>query len=322
MHCILHHDLPGSYISNQHHSSSYQVLMLGLNRLSKGIDGFELATAPHSKFVQHNQSPLEDHELEGGFDFGLHQRNSFLKAEMGMKTPKTTKTGTTIVGIIYANGVILGADTRATEGQIVADKNCDKIHYLSPMMYCAGAGTAADTEHTTSLTRSKLALHALNQGRQPRVSTAMTMLKQYLFKYQGHIGAALIIGGMDFSGPFVTMGSGSLAAMSVLESGWHPSLTREQGIELVCAAVKAGIFNDLGSGSNVDIMVMEQGQREAIHLRGFECPNPRSEKQRSYRFPKGTTPLLGNNNNKEWIEVREPKERSESSSTMDVSDDQ
>ena len=29
------------------------------------------------------------------------------------------------------DGVILGADTRATEGMIVADKNCSKIHYIS-----------------------------------------------------------------------------------------------------------------------------------------------------------------------------------------------
>lgn len=49
----------------------------------------------------------------------------------GFKAPKATKTGTTIVGIIYKDGVILGADTRATEGDIVADKNCEKIHYLA-----------------------------------------------------------------------------------------------------------------------------------------------------------------------------------------------
>jgi len=32
--------------------------------------------------------------------------------------------------------VILGADTRATEGPIVADKNCGKIHYMAPNIYC------------------------------------------------------------------------------------------------------------------------------------------------------------------------------------------
>lgn len=54
--------------------------------------------------------------------------------QQGFKTPKAIKTGTTIVGIIFKDGVILGADTRATEGPIVADKNCEKIHYLAKNM--------------------------------------------------------------------------------------------------------------------------------------------------------------------------------------------
>ena len=48
--------------------------------------------------------------------------------------------------------MILGADTRATEGPIVADKNCEKIHYMAPNIYCCGAGTAADTEAVTGMT--------------------------------------------------------------------------------------------------------------------------------------------------------------------------
>lgn len=71
--------------------------------------------------------------------------------------PKATKTGTTIVGIIFKDGVILGersldlwkfwnvfmtdfvvvisgADTRATSGNIVSDKNCEKIHFLAKNM--------------------------------------------------------------------------------------------------------------------------------------------------------------------------------------------
>ena len=46
--------------------------------------------------------------------------------------PMATKTGTTIVGLVYKDGVVLGADTRATGGSEVADKNCEKIHYLAP----------------------------------------------------------------------------------------------------------------------------------------------------------------------------------------------
>lgn len=57
-------------------------------------------------------------------------RNAYLEGQ-GFAVPKAVKTGTTIAGIVYKDGVILGADTRATEGNIVADKNCSKIHYLT-----------------------------------------------------------------------------------------------------------------------------------------------------------------------------------------------
>ena len=48
--------------------------MLGLDRLSRTVDGFEFATASHSEFPQYRQSLLEDHELEGAFDLSLYQR--------------------------------------------------------------------------------------------------------------------------------------------------------------------------------------------------------------------------------------------------------
>lgn len=134
-------------------------------------------------------------QRKGGFSFENYKRNQNLNLSTA------TKTGTTIVGLIYKDGIVLGADTRATAGPIVQDKNCEKIHYLAPNMYCCGAGTAADTEFSTALISSNLELHRLQTGRQARVVTAMTMLKQMLFKYQGHIGAALVLGGFDINGP-------------------------------------------------------------------------------------------------------------------------
>ena len=62
--------------------------------------------------------------------FSPLRRNKVL-AGKGAKIPRAKKTGTTIVGVVYADGVVLGADTRATEGDTVADKNCDKIHYIA-----------------------------------------------------------------------------------------------------------------------------------------------------------------------------------------------
>lgn len=59
---------------------------------------------------------------------------------------KFKKTGTTIVGVLCPEGVILAADTRATMG-FVAEKNCRKIHYIAPKMRSCGAGTAADLQY-------------------------------------------------------------------------------------------------------------------------------------------------------------------------------
>lgn len=65
----------------------------------------------------------------------------------------------------YKDGIVLGSDTRATSGSIVADKNCRKFHYLAPNVYGLGAGTAADTEWTTLKLSAELDLMRLNTGR-------------------------------------------------------------------------------------------------------------------------------------------------------------
>ena len=131
------------------------------------------------------------------------------------------------------------------------------------------------------------------------------MLKQHLFRYQGHIGAYLVVAGVDPTGahlftvhahgstdklPYVTMGSGSLAAMSVFETQWKSKLTREEAIKLAADAIQAGIFNDLGSGSNVDVCVITE--EKTTLMRNYITPNVREQKQRNYRFKRGTTAVL------------------------------
>ena len=240
-----------------------------------------------------------------GLSFDNYQRNQYICSK-GHAQPKATSTGTTIVGCKFKGGVVIAADTRATAGNIVADKNCEKLHRLAPRIWCAGAGTAADTEMVTQLIALNLELHAMWQDRQPRVITALTMLKQHLFKYQGYLGAYLICAGVDPTGAhlmsvqahgstdigeYQSLGSGSLAAMAVLETKWRPDLTRQEAIELASEAIEAGIWNDLGSGSNVDVCVMEVG-KDAELLRNYKEPNVRAAKQRFYKFERGTTAVL------------------------------
>lgn len=241
----------------------------------------------------------------GGFTFDLCNRNALLE-QKGVQAPGFTKTGTTIAGIVFKDGVVLGADTRSTAGTVVADKNCEKIHYIAPNIYCCGAGTAADTENVTGMISSSLELHRYATGRDTRVITAMTLLKSHLFRYQGHVSAALVLGGVDFTGPhlftvyphgstdslpFCTMGSGSLNAMAVFEAGFRDDMERQEAVDLVAQAIRSGVYNDLGSGSNVDICIITKGGVE--YLRNYQYLQGRTyEMKYPPKFPAGTTVVL------------------------------
>lgn len=106
-------------------------------------------------------------------------------------------------------------------------------------MYCCGAGTAADCEHTTEMISAQLELIRLNRGRECRVVNAVTLLCNHLFYYGGYIGAYIIIGGVDCKGPhlvnisadghsawtpFYSTGSGSLAAGAMLETYYKDNM--------------------------------------------------------------------------------------------------
>ncbi|KAL8135051.1 hypothetical protein AgCh_009896 [Apium graveolens] len=89
-------------------------------------------------------------------------------------------------------------------------------------------------------------------------------VKNFLVLYQGHVSAALVLDGVDVTGPhlhiiyphgstdslpFAIMGSGSLAAMAVFKSRYAEGINRDDGVALVRDDIRSGIFNDLGSGT-------------------------------------------------------------------------
>merc|ERR1712217_869739 len=152
---------------------------------------------------------------------------------------------------------------------------------------------------------SQMELHRMATATQPRVCTVVRRLSSMLFRYQGYIGCALVLGGVDVTGPhlyqiyphgstdmlpFTTMGSGSLAAMAILESEYKEDMTIEEGKNLVAKAIRGGIFNDLGSGGNVDVCVITKDEGGVI-LRNMEKPNEKKKPQFK-GFAKGITPIL------------------------------
>merc|ERR1712173_556702 len=91
--------------------------------------------------------------------------------------------------------------------------------------------------------------------------------------------------------PYTSMGSGSLAATAILEEGWKPDMEEEDAKKLVRDAIAAGIINDMGSGSNVDIAVIKPGD-DITYFRPYEVVVKNGERKKEYTNAKGTTPLL------------------------------
>lgn len=223
--------------------------------------------------------------------------------------------------MVFDGGVVLAADTRAT-GELVVDKNCEKLQRLAPNIYSAGAGTAADCRMLAREVSAQLELLRLNmQQQEPKVITAVTILKRKLFQHQGHLEAALILGGVNNgrgylfpiaphgssdSTCYCSQGSGMLAAMAVLESRYKDDLTMQEAMAICSDAILAGIFNDLGSGSNVDLVVITPQGTQV--LRSYKQPNQLAPLKatvrlpsHAFRFPVGTTKFLS-----ETVEVFAP----------------
>lgn len=245
-----------------------------------------------------------DKLYKGGFDFSNAARNAALLPadELGKHF---TKTGTTIVGVKCREGVVLAADTRATQAQ-VADKNCEKIHFIAPNITCCGAGTAADNDYYTKKLSAELKLLRMNYDRESRVSTLVARAATHLFRHGGQIGVYLIIAGFDAQGPhlcqvsatgyanydnFMSMGSGSVAAYGVLEPHYRDDLSLEEARLLAVEAVRAGILYDLGSGSNIDYVLLTRGKtdyhRNAVQVGRREVPKPTP-----YAFLRDNIPVL------------------------------
>uniref|UniRef100_A0A915PXB2 proteasome endopeptidase complex n=1 Tax=Setaria digitata TaxID=48799 RepID=A0A915PXB2_9BILA len=240
------------------------------------------------------------------FDFSNCARNMALEA-MGVKPPTMKSTGTTIVAVTYKDGLVMGADSRATAGNIIADKHCEKVHKLTDSIYACGAGTAADLDQVTKMLSAQLRLLELNTGKKARVVTALRRAKQHLFSHMGYVGSYLLIGGVDPTGPhlyqcsangytqskpFAAEGSGSYAATTVLERDFKTDMTQEEAVCLVQRALEAGMHGDNYSGNSLNFVIITP---ETAVFKGpiipHFCVRPEPV-ELDYKFKLGSTKVL------------------------------
>ena len=68
------------------------------------------------------------------------------------------KTGTTTVALLCKDGVVMGADKRATSGYIVAHKKFDKIINITDSIAVTVAGTVSDVQLLAKYIKAELKL--------------------------------------------------------------------------------------------------------------------------------------------------------------------
>ena len=193
---------------------------------------------------------------------------------------RRVETGTTTIGVVCRDGVILASDTRATAGHLVAHKKAKKIHKIDDHLAMTIAGGLADAQWTVEILRANSRLYRLEVGRPMPVRSAAVLLANLLFRQRLFpLLTQLLVGGHDDTGfhvycldPFgslteeecVATGSGSFIAYGVLE----PAYSREKSVKdllpVVVRAVSSAMKRDVATGDSFDVAVItrEEGYRE------------------------------------------------------------
>merc|ERR1712107_828443 len=114
-----------------------------------------------------------------------------------MKPEAAVKTGTTIMAVVYDGGVVMGADTRTSTGEYVANRASRKISKVHDKIFVCRCGSAADTQALTGFVQHYLGMHAVELGAQPTVNTAANLFKLIAYQNKDNLMAGLIIAGFD-----------------------------------------------------------------------------------------------------------------------------
>ncbi|MEM0230616.1 MAG: proteasome subunit beta [Candidatus Woesearchaeota archaeon] len=203
-----------------------------------------------------------------------------------MESENVIKTGTTTVGIVCKDGIVLAADKRATAGYLIASKKTEKIHQISENIAVTMAGTASDAQLLVKIARAELKLKALRTGQEISVKEAANLISRLVYdnirKFSSIPGISqFILAGKDSKGfglydlfpdgtieeceDYMASGSGSVMAFGVLETLYRKGMSIDEGIKLAVKCLNAAIQRDIASGSGFDVVtITNEGVKKVL----------------------------------------------------------
>ncbi len=192
---------------------------------------------------------------------------------------KLTLKGTTTIGVVCKDGVILASDTRVTMGFYVAHKHGKKVYQIDEHLAMTIAGNVADAQMAVDLLSANARLYRVNLGRRLPVNSAARFLANLLFSARYvPLMAQVLVGGVDDTGPHlfsidpfgslteekvVSTGSGSPVAYGVLEDKFQEGAAVSEMLPVIVKAVNASMKRDAASGDSFNVAVIdEKGYRD------------------------------------------------------------
>jgi proteasome beta subunit len=187
------------------------------------------------------------------------------------------KHGTTTVGIICKDGVVLGADKRATAGYLIANKKTKKINKITEYIAVTMAGSASEAQFLIKLSQAELLLKKLRSNTKPSVREAANLMGRMVYTNIRRMSmfpgiAHFVLGGFDDSGfylfdlfpdgtidevdDFISSGSGSVMAYGVLETLYKKDMSLDEGVKLAVKCISAAIQRDIASGNGVEVVTI------------------------------------------------------------------
>lgn len=187
--------------------------------------------------------------------------------------------GTTTIGLVCKNSVVLASDTRVTMGSYVAHKHGKKIYKIDDHLAMTISGGVADAQRTVDILKINAQLYKLNMDRPMPVSSAARLIANLLFSSRyAPLIAQVLIGGMDDTGPHVfsldpfgslteekcvATGSGSPIAYGILEDRFKENLSAKEVLPVIVKAVDSAMKRDTASGDSFNVAVIDvKGYRE------------------------------------------------------------
>ncbi len=204
---------------------------------------------------------------------------------------KGMETGTTTMGIVCKDGIVLAADKRATSGYLIAWKKFDKIVPITENIATTVAGTVSDVQLLTKYLKAELKLKDIRTGRETTVKEAANLLANFVYnnirRYSIIPGIShFVIGGKDSSGfhlydlspdgsivevdDYISSGSGSVMAFGVLETLYKKGMSVDDGVKLAIKAVQAAIQRDIASGNGIDVVTITKDGMKKVFTKEIE----------------------------------------------------